>query len=158
MKVWLERQIACDENKPFVRVAPTTVFRSGDCVRLQFRLNFAGYLKIINLGTSGNERTIFPTTLVPPKTSNALPDNRGWKFDDNPGAEQLVFIVSKSPVGVSNVDDSVGSRDLIRNDSPDVEVYDKDLLPRVENEQVYVLSDATRLGKPIVFRLTLKHR
>ncbi|HMS38638.1 MAG TPA: DUF4384 domain-containing protein [Pyrinomonadaceae bacterium] len=159
MKIWFERQIGCKKN--FVRVAPTTIFRSGDCIRVQFWLNFTGYLTVINNGTTGTKRVIFPaenqSNQVFPKTPYYLPDNGGVKFDANPGNEQLIFIASKLPLKESIVEDSVKNR-KITEESPDIEIYERDLVPRIEKNDVYILEDETKLSEALVFRMTLKHR
>ena len=87
-----------------------------------------------------------------------MPDKQGWEFDENPGNEQIVFIVSRAEINQAFVQSYVNNRSLVTNDSPDIEVYDRDVKPRSENNSVYVLSDETRLEKPLVFRMTVKHR
>jgi hypothetical protein len=160
MKIWLERQIGCDGQ--FSLVAPTSVFKSGDCLRAKFRINFDGYLTIINLGTSGKNTVIFPlddeNNRIYPKTENYLPDNQGWEFDDQTGNEQLIFIISRVNIPAKFIKDFVNNRELIVADSPDIEVYDRDLKPRTEKSSVYFLAPEARLEKPLVFRMTLKHR
>lgn len=160
MKIWLERQIECDGQ--FFAVAPTSVFKSGDCLRAKFRLNFDGYLTIINLGTSRKNTVIFPledqNNRIYPKTENYLPDNQGWEFDEEQGNEQLIFIISRLNIPAKFIKDLVNNRELIAADAPDIEVYDRDLKPRTEKSSVYFLASEARLEKPLVFRLTLKHR
>ncbi len=43
-------------------------------------------------------------------------------------------------------------------DSRDLEVYDRDLKPRTEKNEIFILASEERLEKPLIFRLTLKHR
>lgn len=160
MKIWLEKQTNC--KGAFATVAPTSVFETGDCVRVKFRLNFDGYLTIINRGSSGSIDKIYPlknqSNRISPKTDNFIPDNRGWEFYNEAGNENLFFIVSKAPIENENhreIEGFSGSDD----DSDDVtEVYDRDLRPRTEKNEVFVLANETRLEKPLIFRLTLKHR
>lgn len=161
MKIWLERQTNC--NGQFSLVAPTAIFQSDDCLRMRFRLNFEGFLTIINLGTSGKNDVIFPLENQPnrvfPKTDNYLPDNQGWEFNENPGREQFVFIVSRTETNQEVVQNYVNNRGLVTNNSSDFEVYnDRDVKPRTEKDSVYVLSNDTRLEKPLVFRMTIKHQ
>ena len=160
MKIWLERQEKCESD--FLSVAPTAVFRSGDCIRMRFWLNFEGYVKVISLGTSGENSVIFPldnqANRIPPKLNNYLPDDQGLEFDENPGNEQFVFIVSRSEINQEFVQSYLNNRSLVTNDSPNLEVYDRDVKPRSEKDSVYVLSNNTRLEKPLVFRMTVRHR
>ena len=160
MKIWLEKQTNC--TGAFSLVAPTSIFRSGDCVRVKFRLNFEGYLTIINRGSSGSIDKIYPlknqNNKIFPKTDNLIPDNRGWEFFDEKGNENLFFIVSKLPLK----DDShreIESQEINEDESGQpAEVYDRDLKPRTEKNEIFVLANESRLEKPLIFRLTLKHR
>ena len=45
-------------------VAPDTVFRSGDRIRLRVETNDSGYLYIIHRGSSGNWKPLFPSTEI----------------------------------------------------------------------------------------------
>lgn len=159
MRIWLEKQSNC--RGQFILVLPTTTFRSADCIRMRYRLNFEGYLTIINIGTTGTNKVIFPTgnqsNRLLPKIDYYLPDAEGWEFDENPGKEQIVFIVSRNPIEQQFVDNYVNNREVVVTNSNDMEILDRDLRPRTERNKVYVLSDETRLEKPIVFRMAIKH-
>lgn len=159
MKIWIERQTSCAGQ--FSSVAPTAVFRSDDCIRMRFLLNFEGYLTIINLGTTGTNSIKFPlnnqSNRILPKTDYYLPDNEGWEFDETPGNEQFIFIVSRVEIKREFIEGYLNSRNAVTNNSSDFEVYDRDIKPRSEKDSIYVLSDETRLEKPIVFRMTVKH-
>ena len=160
MKIWFERQLRCEGS--FSPVAPTSVFNSGDCVRARFRLNFEGYLTIVNLGSSGVKKQIFPSegldNLTDANSDNYLPHNGGWQFDDTAGTEQLFFVVSNSQFDKNYVNEFKTKRELITNDSLEIEIYDRDLIPRTEDNSVYILANEKRLEKVLVFRVALKHR
>lgn len=159
MRIWVEKQTNCTGQ--FLLVMPTATFRSVDCIRMRYRLNFEGYLTIINIGTSGKNEIIFPkqnqSNRILPSVDYYLPDAEGWEFDDNPGKEQIVFIVSRNPIERQIIDNYVTNREVAVTNSDDMEVIDRDLRPRTEKNKVYVLSDETRLEKPIIFRMTIKH-
>lgn len=161
MKIWLQRQVNCDDTKPFVTVAPNSAFFTGDCVRIKFSLNFSGYLTIVNLGTSGKRATLFPkrdeTNLISPRTEYLLPKSGKLRFEGNPGNEQIIFIVSKKGKERTTIDrfiDNINTSEI----SSDLEVYNRDIVPVVEEEEVYVLTDETKLEDAVIFRITLKHR
>ncbi|HSK74297.1 MAG TPA: DUF4384 domain-containing protein [Pyrinomonadaceae bacterium] len=160
MKIWLEKQTGCAGS--FRLVAPTSVFKTGDCVRARFRLNFEGYLTIVNRGSSGSVEKIFPlenqSNKIYPKTDNFIPDNRGWEFYDQAGNENLFFIVSKQPLRDDIFREIQGKQNARRQSAGDLEVYDRDLKPRTEKNEVFILAGEKRLEKPLIFRLTLKHR
>ena len=160
MKIWFEKQSDC--AGAFATVAPTSVFKTGDCVRTRFRLNFDGYLTIVNYGSSGSTKQIFPlddqNNKILPKTDNFIPDKRGWEFDAEAGDEKLFFIVSKLPLSGDAIREIQDKRDSKTEGARELEVYDRDLKPRTEKNEVFVLAGETRLEKPLIFRLTLKHR
>lgn len=158
MKIWLEKQAGC--KGAYLLAAPSSIFKTGDCVRARFRLNFQGYLTIFNYGSSGAIDRIYPLenqgNRIAPKTDHFLPDNRGWEFFNETGNENLFFIVSKLPLA-DNVIEEIESRRNITSDSPE-EIYDRDLRPRTEKDEIFILAGEARLEKPLIFRLALKHR
>jgi len=160
IKIWSERQVQCEGQ--FFSAAPTSIFTTGDCVRLRYKLNFEGYLTIVNLGTSGNLKVIFPLeearNLVYPTSENYLPNEKGWEFEGEAGSEQLFFVVSNKPLDKKYLDDFIKRRSLTTEDSSALKIYDRDLVPRSENNSIYVLADEQKLEKAVIFRLTLKHR
>ncbi|MGI8883467.1 MAG: DUF4384 domain-containing protein [Pyrinomonadaceae bacterium] len=160
MKIWFEKQSDC--AGAFATVAPTSVFKTGDCVRTRFRLNFDGYLSIVNYGSSGLTKQIFPldsqNNKILPKTDNFIPDKQGWEFDGEAGDEKLFFIVSKLPLNGDAIREIESRRNSKTESTGELEIYDRDLKPRTEKNEVFVLAGETRLEKPLVFRLTLKHR
>jgi hypothetical protein len=91
-------------------------FRSGDRIRFQVMANTQGYLYIVNRGSSGQEALLFPTT---PYTSNwlearkpyAVPQNSWILFDDQPGEENLLLVLSPKPL-VESVSESAPSSTL----------------------------------------------
>lgn len=160
LKIWLEKQTGC--AGAFLLAAPSSVFKTGDCVRARFRLNFEGYLTIVNYGSSGSINKIFPLNnqenKIFPKTDNFIPDNRGWEFYNESGNENLFFVVSKLPLSddIFREIQSKGNQKI--ENFRDLEVYDRDLKPRTEKSEIFVLAAEERLEKPLIFRLTLKHR
>lgn len=160
MKIWFEKQTGC--AGAFATVAPASVFKSGDCVRARFRLNFEGYLTIVNYGSSGSFRQIFPQekqdNKISPKSDYFIPDNQGWEFDAEAGDENLFFIVSSALLTADARAEIKSRRDAKTEGARESEVYDRDLKPRTEKNEVFILANETRLAKPLVFRLTLKHR
>jgi hypothetical protein len=87
-----------------VEVAPDTVFHAGDRIQFSVQVNGPGYLYIINQGSSGTWRPMFPS----PEVDNG--DNRvdGWRsytfppqsrlvFDEQTGIEKVFIILSREP-------------------------------------------------------------
>ena len=136
-------------------VAPNSKFRSGDKIRLRFATNFDGYLKILNIGSSGKINLLYPyqgaDERIQPSKDFQIPKNGDWiVFDDTPGTEVLSVIMSSQPLASEDENDlrklneaATGSRDLtVQSDA----------------EATYAVADNTSLQQPIGFTLRLKHR
>ena len=87
-----------------VEVPATTVFHAGDRIQLNVETNLPGYLYIINQGSSGTWKPMFPSAEV------ADGNNRvdGWKpytmppatrmvFDEQKGNERIFIVFSREP-------------------------------------------------------------
>jgi hypothetical protein len=89
-----------------VDVPVDTPFRADDRIQLRVQTNAAGYLYVVNQGSSGTWKPMFPAPEV------ASGDNRvnGWqdytlpapgltmRFDQRPGIENLFVVFSREPV------------------------------------------------------------
>ena len=84
------------------RVNPTTIFHSGDKIRLQLKSNVAGRLVIAQRNADGSSGVLFPDSRVnggdnriQADTVAALPSWGAWfKFDNNPGEERLLVMLT----------------------------------------------------------------
>src|SRR6266850_3954978 len=45
-----------------VPVDPSTEFKAGDQIKIQFQSNFEGYIYVVNIAPSGKRRVLFPYT------------------------------------------------------------------------------------------------
>lgn len=86
-------------------VSPSTVFSGGSRIRLGFNANRAGFLYIVNLGTSGKVTTIFPAAAtdnnqVQPGLVYQIPQQTGKsiRFDATPGEEVLLVVLAESRI------------------------------------------------------------
>ncbi|HSR66859.1 MAG TPA: DUF4384 domain-containing protein [Acidobacteriota bacterium] len=81
------------------------IFYTGDKIRLEIEANIDGYLYIINKGSTGRTKTLFPepslnggTNLIQRGVSYSIP-SEGWiTFTKRPGREQVIIIVSRTPL------------------------------------------------------------
>ena len=100
---WVDRM---GKNGEMKRVTSSTVFRRGDRIRVSLKSNRDGYLYVINQGSTGTSTMLFPG----PRTSEGsnritanqtyeIPPNGFFRFDENPGTETLMVMVSPSPMG-----------------------------------------------------------
>lgn len=150
-KVVIERMR--DDKLAFV--SPNSKFRSGDKIRLRFATNFDGYVKIINVGSSGKVNLLFPyegaDDRIRPTKDFQVPGGGDWiVFDSTPGIEMLTVMMSSKPLDFANEDElreagrrAAGARDLtIQSDS----------------EATYAVASEQSLLKPVGFTLRLKHQ
>jgi uncharacterized protein DUF4384 len=77
-------------------------FRAGDKVKFHFETNFNAYVKIINIGSTGDPQLLYPyrgaAEYVARTKDYSVPQGDLWfEFDRNPGAEQLTFVFSSQP-------------------------------------------------------------
>ncbi len=99
---WIER---LDRNGEMRRVNSSTVFRKGDRIRVSLKSNREGYLYVINLGSTGRSTMLFPNASTPDGSNliNAnqtydIPPNTFFRFDENPGEETLLVMLSPTPM------------------------------------------------------------
>lgn len=86
-------------------VDPDTTFHSGDRVRFAFESNVDGYLYVVQQGSSGKWTVLFPNPQIN-GGRNAIqrfqrylfPSQTWLLFNDTPGTEQILVIVSKQPL------------------------------------------------------------
>lgn len=88
----------------FEEVAPDSVFRSGDRIRLNVEVNDAGYLYIVHRGSSGTWKLMFPsadtaggTNRVDKGRNYLLPPGSNFTFVGEPGEEKLFLVLSRQP-------------------------------------------------------------
>lgn len=80
-------------------------FHSGDKVRLQIEANVDGYLYVLQKGSTGKDRMLFPDPRINGGDNKiargilySVPGNQWFTFDNNPGTENLTVAVSRTPM------------------------------------------------------------
>lgn len=92
------------ENIDVQEASPSAVFHSGDRIRLLFESNVDGYLYVMQKGSTGNDRLLFPDPQLGGENriqrgrQYPVPARRWFSFDRNPGEEKLTVIVSRTPL------------------------------------------------------------
>jgi uncharacterized protein DUF4384 len=86
------------------RVDATRSFKSGDRIKLSIEANRDGYLYVINIGSTGQSHVLFPhpgvnSNFVTAWTPYEIPYNTYMRFDENPGEELLLVMLSPKPMG-----------------------------------------------------------
>jgi hypothetical protein len=85
-------------------VTSETVFHSGDRIRFSIEPNTAGYLYIVNQGSSGTWKPMFPSPEIDDGNNKVegfrpytMPPKSRLVFDSNPGTENLFIVFSRQP-------------------------------------------------------------
>jgi hypothetical protein len=83
-----------------VPVDPSSEFKAGDQIKIQFQSNFEGYIYVVNIAPSGKRRLLVPS---PEATDNAVHSDERYdfplggsaiQFDEEKGTEVLQVIMS----------------------------------------------------------------
>ncbi|HYU79042.1 MAG TPA: serine/threonine-protein kinase [Vicinamibacterales bacterium] len=153
----------------------TTTFRSGDRVRFAFESNIDGYLYVVQQGSSGRWTVLFPhldinggKNAVRRLSRYQVPPEDWFRFDANPGTEQVFVFLSREPYSqlpgferpvtktetvtasiVEALQETVRSRDLVlEKDRPQ---------GRSPSQATYVVN-RTEVGKSVVASISLTHK
>ena len=85
-------------------VPADTVFHSGDRIRFEIEPNASGYLYIINQGSSGTWKPMFPSPEIEDGNNKVegfrpytMPPRSRLAFDTNAGTENLFIVFSRNP-------------------------------------------------------------
>ncbi|HXK03313.1 MAG TPA: DUF4384 domain-containing protein [Verrucomicrobiae bacterium] len=95
-----------NDNGSTVDVPADTTFHSGDRIRLSVEPNAQGFLYVVNQGTSGTWRTMFPSTEIEGGDNRVEamrpcvipPGKHVFTFDATPGKEILFVVFSRQRV------------------------------------------------------------
>jgi hypothetical protein len=91
------------ENIDVQEVSAANIFRSGDRLRLFFESNVDGYLYVLQKGSTGRDKLLFPDpqgadNRIKRGMQYAVPSKKWLAFDNNPGEERLTVVVSRTPL------------------------------------------------------------
>lgn len=86
-----------------VRTTTKKEFKSGERIKLNLKSNRDGYLYVINMGSTGTSRVLFPHSenidnFVTANETYTVPCNKYMKFDENPGEETLLVLLSPNKI------------------------------------------------------------
>jgi len=88
--------LAIEDDGQMRPVSKSRVFRSGERVKVLASTNRAGYLTVANIGTSGRMNVLFSEYVDAHKLTQ-IPPNSNLRFDNNPGTENLLIMLSNEP-------------------------------------------------------------
>jgi len=87
-----------------VEVGASTMFHAGDRIRLGVEANDSGYLYVVNLGSSGTWKVLFPSAEIKDgdnsiqrRVKYEIPSGYTFTFDEQPGEEKLFVVFSRLP-------------------------------------------------------------
>lgn len=151
------------------------VFKAGDRIKLNVQSNREGFLYIVNIGTTGTNRLLFPRShehnLIENKRVYSVPYDAYMQFDNNPGEEILMILLS--PKTIKKFDSNKlqasykGAKDILTEDADTNSV--KDILiddstspnyqyaEPVAGAVVAPLSSLRSHGDAISLQIKLKH-
>jgi hypothetical protein len=88
----------------YEEVLPTTVFRSGDKIRIAVEANDTGYLYIVQRGSSKTWSVLFPNSdyengnnRITAVRRQVIPGKARFTFDDTPGTERIFLVFARKP-------------------------------------------------------------
>jgi len=119
-------------------VPQNAVFRNGNILRFRLTSQLAGYLYIVDKGTTGETATLFPATENPdasnriePGQSMVVPaDGDGWfEVSGPPGFDTVYILVSADPIAIPPAPSSGRSQETPQNETPPP----PNLLPRCDD-------------------------
>lgn len=100
---WVEL-VARDGQKK--RITTDHVFRGGDRIKLHVQSNRDGYLYLANIGSTGRSHMLFPhagmgvgSNSIRANVDYEVPYASYIRFDENPGEETLLIMLSPVPMG-----------------------------------------------------------
>lgn len=100
------------DDGTFEEVSPDSEFHAGDAIRLSLMSNQTGYLYIIEHGSSGKWRPLYPPpgvteTKLAPGQEYLVPGNGSFQFDADSGQEKLFVMLAREPE--TNLDETIAS-------------------------------------------------
>jgi hypothetical protein len=158
-----------DADGKFSGVDPSTaVFHAGDRVRLRVQTNRKSFVTVLQLGSSGAWGVLYPREDAPPEQLDsfetfdipALPGT--FAFDDRPGEERLVLVVSNEPVSSRSIVDRLNAESQrkapMKSRDLSYETINQDSRAGVEGVAVYVSNTKAQDDPPLLIHVKLQHR
>jgi hypothetical protein len=87
-----------------VPVDPSTEFKAGDQIKIQFQSNFEGYIYVVNIEPNGKRKVLFPfpeasdNSVRPEERYDIPPGGAAIEFDKDTGTEVLQVIMSRGRI------------------------------------------------------------
>jgi len=161
--VKVKTQIELTRDGTTEMVDPDTKFKSGDKVRIIYTPNVDAYAYWIGFGSTGKEVMLFPNektgmdNLVKKNNTYTIPVKGSFKFDENPGEENLMLVMTpdKDPQLEALAKDSAVEGGKIQAARKDAEEAQKkasttrDLVFEEEEDETTKVETRTQVSKDI---------
>jgi hypothetical protein len=148
----------------------STVFYAGDRVRIRIQPNQNAFLIVLQKGSSGAWSVLYPREGASAASLAAfeacdIPGAPGaFAFDDRPGEERLVVIVSREQVSPQTIVDRLNSqqpltlKEELQARELSYEKVDQDRRSSFDGTTVYVSNAAAENDPPLLIHLKLQHK
>jgi hypothetical protein len=148
----------------------STVFYAGDRVRIRIQPNQNAFLVLLQRGSSGAWSVLYPREGVPTASLAAfetcdIPGAPGaFVFDDRPGEERIVVIISREQISSQSIVDRMNSdqplslKEELKARALSYEKVDQDRRSSFDGTTVYVSNTATGSDPPLLIHLKLQHK
>jgi len=93
-----------NDGGTLVPVDPSSEFKAGDQIKIQFQSNFDGYIYVVNIAPSGKRCVLFPyqqasnNAVNPDERYDIPPGGDAIEFDQEKGTEVLQVIMSRDRI------------------------------------------------------------
>lgn len=102
-------------NNSIIEAAdPARTFHEGDCVALEFQPNRSGYLYVLEEGSSGAWKALFPSPQLPDESNIVraqnpvrVPGSACFGIHPPQGVERVFVILTRNPENVSKLEESI---------------------------------------------------
>lgn len=147
-------------------VSPNEEFKSGDKVKLMFTSNVDGYVYWLAQGSSGEYAMLFPNAqtgmdnAITRNTQYTVPSKGAFRFDDTPGNETLLCILSTERM--PDLDQAAGMNfsdpSAVDQLQEERKSSTRDLVFEEEDEEdINTAQQSAPVGEPFVVQYVLKH-
>ena len=155
-------------------VLPSHEFKSGDSVKLVFTPNIDGYVYWLAKGSSGNYSVLFPSkanmdNAVQRNQEYTIPPKGTFRFDDTPGDEELLCILSAEKL--PDMDKAIAEADAaqinVQSSTQLAKLEEKNTPKRTTRDLVFDDEDegdvntkqqVAQKGEPFVAHYVLTHK
>jgi hypothetical protein len=97
-------------------IDPARMFKSGECIALEFEANRSGYLYVLEQGSSGKWLSLFPSAEMPDesnivraRTTVRVPARHCFEIEGVAGTERIFVVLSRNPEDLSQLHQAIRS-------------------------------------------------